>query len=233
MTLRLPLLTLFLAAAMAPLRAPAQGGASPTDEKFIKVMGEIQQLNGDRRYTESLAKLEEAEALKPGSPIVASARGSVYTGLRDFPKAREWFTKVAVASPGTIGPRFNLAELDFVQADYPAAIASFSRLLADFPRIPSSIREVAQFKLLVSHLKLGKTVEAETVLKNSAYKEGSAPHFYSQAALAFQRGDKAGAEALLDKASQVVNPGDKALYLDTLMEARWVPSEYVPAQPGK
>lgn len=218
---------------MVSVQSRAQGVASSSDEKFARVMSEMQQLHGNRRYAEAMAKLDEAEALKPGSPIVVNARGSVYTGMRDFPKAREWFKKSEAASPRALGPKFNLAELDFVQADYATAAASFGKLLADFPRMPPSIRQVAQFKLFVCHLKLGRTAEAETMLKNFAFKEGSAPHTFSQAATAFQKGDKAGAAVWIDKAALNAATAENTVFLDTLMEARWIPSENVPAEQGK
>lgn len=229
-----PLLLPLLACAWPVLaQQPSAAPPSPEQQKFQQLIVEVQQLHGRGRHFEALQKLNDAESLFPDSPIVHNMRGSVHTGMRAFDKARECFEQSAKLSPDAFEPKFNLTELDYVQGRYAEAEKSFARLLADYPKLPLQVRHLTQFKLLVCRLKMDDAPGAEVMLKNFTFMDDTAAYYYSKAAFAFQKNDKSQAANWLAKADKIFKPIEKAPYLDTLMEARWVESVGVPAEPGK
>jgi Flp pilus assembly protein TadD len=221
MTLRATLLLLFMAAnsAVAQTAAPA---TSTENSLFQNVLLDVRKLASAHQYDEALARLNDAENIKPGSPIVQNARGSIYTSMKDYGKARECFKQAEKLSPGTFEPRFNLTELDYVQGNYEAAAASFTKLLAAYSNLQPSIRSLVQFKIIACHLKLKKVTEAEDLVRRFAFAEESPASYFTKMAFAVHYGDNAGAGALLGKAQKAFGPGAIAPYLDAMVEARWV-----------
>lgn len=218
----------------APKPAAAQGTDAPSaDADFSRLIGECQQLSFQQRFFEALDRLHQAEKLKPDHATVHNVRGSVYTGMRDFEKARESFTKAQAINPAAFEPRFNLTELDYVTGDYAKAEAGFTKLLAEFPKLPLEVRHLTQFKVLVCQLKQKKIAEAESGMKAFTFMDDTAAYYYAKAAIAFQKGDKGEATEWVTKAQKIFKPVENAPYLDTLMEARWIASLTVPDDPKK
>lgn len=240
MQLRLVLLLLLAHAGLSPAqteapKAPAAEGAkpSPAEGDFGRLISEAQQLSFAQRFFEALDRLHQAEKLKPDHPTVHNVRGSVHTGMRDFEKARESFTKAQALNPAAFEPKFNLTELDYVTGDYAKAEAGFTKLLSEFPKLPLEVRHLTQFKVLVCQLKQKKIAEAETGMKSFTFMDDTAAYYYCKAAFSFQKGDKADATEWVAKAQRIFKQVENAPYLDSLMEARWIASLTVPDDPKK
>jgi tetratricopeptide (TPR) repeat protein len=223
MMLRLSLIFLLLAAApaMAQNTRPAPQ-ISATDKKFAELLMEVRRLSGQNQHQQALDKLVEAEALKPDNPVIFNARGSIYTGMKDYAKAREAFAKAETLNPNGFEPRFNLTELDFVQGNYEQAAESFTKLLDIHANLPVQIRSLVQFKILVCKMKVGKLPEAEVLMKTYAFKEESPASYFTKATVALQKGDQATANEWLTKAQRTFKPGETMPYIDSLVEARWI-----------
>lgn len=211
----------------------AQTTAPSAPDKFRSLIMEVQQLQSQKRYTDALEKIHEAETLQPTNPIIANARGSIYTAMRDFDKAAEFFAIAKAQNPASFEPRFNLTELDYVRGKYKEAELSFLDLLKQFPKIRQEVRHLVQFKILVCQLKQDKVSEAEAMMKAFTFMDDTPAYYFSKAAFAFQKNQKADAQDWLKKAGTIFKLPDNAPYLDTLMEARWVESIEVPAADSK
>ena len=160
-------------------------------------------------------------------------RGSVYTAMRDFVKAREAFEKAQTLTPNAFEPKFNIAELSYVEQKYPEAEAAFTKLLQENPKLREEVRHLSQFKVLVSQLKQGKVAEAEKTSLVFTFMDDTPAYYFSKAAFEFQKDNKDGAREWLVKTDKIYKPQQNAVYLDTLMEARWIPSLTVPSDPKK
>jgi len=207
--------------------------AVPTNDKLRSVVEEVQKLHAKQRYFEALQKLNDADAIAPNDPIVSNIRGSVYTAMRDFVKAREAFEKAQTLTPNAFEPKFNIAELSYVEQKYPEAEAAFSKLLQENPKLREEVRHLSQFKVLVSQLKQGKVAEAEKTSLVFTFMDDTPAYYFSKAAFEFQKDNKDGAREWLVKTDKIYKPQQNAVYLDTLMEARWIPSLTVPSDPKK
>ena len=81
------------------------------NEELRTLLQKVQELQAKHEYFDALQELDKAEALSPDSPVFPNVRGSIYTGMRDFDKARECFELSLKRAPEAFEPRFNLAEL--------------------------------------------------------------------------------------------------------------------------
>ena len=198
----------------------------------MKLAAEARELMSKQRPSEALAKLDEAEKFAPSSAVVWNMRGSVYTAapMRDFAKARECFEKAEKITPESFEPKFNLAELLYVQQKYDEAEKALSKIAETFIKLREDVRHLVQFKILVCQLKLGKLEEAEKTRKTFTFMDDTPAYYFATAAFCFHRNDLAEARVWIGKAERLFKLPANAVYLDSLMEARWLPQISVPEQ---
>lgn len=193
-----------------------------TKEKLGAIIAEVQQLHAKQHFVQAMQKLNEADALAPNNPMLANVRGSIYTAMRDFLKAHECFENAASQSPDAFEPKFNLAELLYVEQKYAEAEAAFTGILAAFPKLREEVRHLTQFKIIVCQLKQDKNGDAEKGMNAFTSMDDTPAYFYCKAATAFQKKDKVDGQSWLDKAMRIFKPQQNAIYIDTLVEAQWI-----------
>lgn len=198
-----------------------------TVQKFT----EIQELQQNHRYVDALAKLDELEAESPDLVDIYNMRGAIYLtpALRDFAKATEMFDKAEKMQPGSLPPRFNKAELLFIKHDWAAAALAFQKVLEDFPKLPLQVRHLVIYKRLVCEAKQDQIEAAQKTLKdNFTFMDDTPAYYMGHAAIAFQQKKEEEAKDWIKRAAGIFKTGENSAYMDTLMEARWVPNIGLP-----
>lgn len=206
-----------------------RGNSAPAQDKNAELaarLAEVRELQGRQRFVDALLKLDEIEAAFPGSSDVHSLRGSIQLApaIRDFAKAETSFNKAAELAKDQLAPSFNLAELSFVRHDWTEARKRFEALVKEHPKMPMQIRHLAYFKILICQLKTGDAAAAEQTLKdNFTFMDDTPAYYFSKAALAFHKEEKSEAQSWLAKAASLFGDKPSMSYMDSLIEARWVP----------
>ncbi len=216
-------------------QSPAGSAKAPVEEKnpllnpqVTKLLDEVRLLHAKQQFYAALTKLSEVEVIVPDNPVLINVRGSIYTSLRDFVHARECFERAEKIVPDAIEPKFNKVELLYAETKYPEAEAAFKKLIADTPKLREDLRHLSLFKILVCQLKQDKVAEAEQVAKSFTFMDDTPAYYYAKAAFAFAKDDKEDAKNWMNKASNIFRADKNAFYIDSLVEARWVPSLQVP-----
>lgn len=223
------ILILLLGICAFATQAVAQG-ASPSAQRFQEILREVVELHRKQQYADALARLKEAEALKVNDVLVNNIRGSTYTAMRDFPRARASFEASLKLKPDAYESKYNLVELDFVEGKYAEAEAGFANLLKAFPTLTAEPRHLAQFKLVLCQLKQNKADAAAASARSFAFPETSPAHFSTQAAFAIYKKDTAAAMDWMNKAAKTFQKGEMAPYIDSLVEAKLI-NVSAPGQP--
>lgn len=206
--------------------------SSPPD--LAAGLAEVQDLQGRQRYVDALLKLDELEKSFPDNGDLYNLRGSIQLapGIRDFEKAEAAFSKAASLAKDPLAPAFNLAELAFVKHDWPEALKRFQKVLQDHPKMPLQVRHLSAFKILICQLQTGQVAEAETTLKNHfTFMDDTPAYYFAKAALEFQKENQLEAQTWLNKASTLFTEKHTLSYMDSLIEARWVPHVGLPPAP--
>ena len=225
--LRIGLAAACVAGAVAGADEPKTGGT----DGLSKRLGEVQELQSRQRYVDALLKLEEIEKEYPDVADVHTLRGSIRLApaIRDFDAAEAAFAKAAAIHPEALAPAFNLAELPFVKHDWQQAKARFEALLTGFPQMPQAVRHLVVFKILVCQLKLEDVQGAEAALAaHFTFMDDTPAYYMAKAALAFKAKDESLAQEWIEKARLIFGGNSLATYLDSLIEARWVPNIGLP-----
>jgi tetratricopeptide (TPR) repeat protein len=179
------------------------------------------------RLQESLEKLNEVEGVTGDFHIVSNMRGAVFTKMRDFKAARAEFEKAIVLTKNmpreNFHPRFNLAEINFVEKNWPQARTEFTELLASSNVPDSGTRRLMEYKIFICHLQEKQANAADSMLeKFDQYDNDSPAYYFAMAATSFAKEKKEEAEEWLASASKIYPKEINDVYQDSLVEVGWL-----------
>ena len=234
---------LTLLAAALPLLAAAQDtpppAASPAaaelgdaqlseadQQKLVKIFQDVQEMRKQNRFTDAIAKLDEAEKISPKNGLIFTMRGDIHLAprRRDFDLAKEQFLKAKELDPQNAGPAFNLAELEFARHDFPNAAAAFRKLVADFPKLPQVIRHLAISRIVICEARQKKFDEAEKLIKEHfTFMDDTPAYYMSNAAISFSKKDEKMAQEWMLRATSIFKEHQIGPYIDAFKEMRWLP----------
>jgi Flp pilus assembly protein TadD len=234
---------LALLAAALPLIAAAQENPPPAappsaaelgdtqlseadQQKLIKIFQDVQEMRKQNRFTDAVAKLDEAEKISPKNGLIFTMRGDVFLAprRRDFDLAKEQFLKAKELDPNNAGPAFNLAELEFARHDFPTAAAAFRKLVADFPKLPQVIRHLAISRIVICEARQKKFDEAEKLIKEHfTFMDDTPAYYMSNAAISFSKKDEKMAQEWMLRATSIFKEQQIGPYIDAFKEMRWLP----------
>ncbi len=234
---------LTLLAAALPLLAAAQENPPPAappaaaelgdaqlseadQQKLVKIFQDVQEMRKQNRFTDAIAKLDEAEKISPKNGLIFTMRGDIHLAprRRDFDLAKEQFLKAKELDPNNAGPAFNLAELEFARHDFPTATAAFRKLVADFPKLPQVIRHLALSRIVICEARQKKFDEAEKLIKESfTFMDDTPAYYFSNAAISFAKKDEKMAQEWMLRATSIFKEQQTGPYIDAFKEMRWLP----------
>lgn len=215
--------------------APAKPSSLPGLEKLTDAqrktllagMGEVAGYLKGVRWQEALEKLNDMEAVAGPSHYIENLRGAVFTRMRNFPKARDHFSKALELAKNmqaeSFHPKFNIAELDFVTKQWDSARTSFEKLLKDPGKPGTSSDTLIQFKIMVCDLQQKKEDKAKLIQGVfDQYDADSPAYYYGNAAIAFSKDDKEGANEWLESARRIYPKEINEVFNDSLVEMGWL-----------
>lgn len=218
---------LFLTVGTSLILAQAPEAPRPkASDEVKKILLEARNMRLEHRYSEALEKLDEAEKLAPNLADIYALRGDIYLAprRRDFDLALPQFQKAADLEPQSPLPRFNLAEYFFVKHEFDTALQAFTKITADFPKLPMVIRHLVHYKRALCEMKLGHRAAAEQIIAdNFTFMDDTPAYYFSKAALAFDAGDGPKANEWVQRGVAVFKGPNCEPYYDAFKELRWVP----------
>ncbi|MES2706793.1 MAG: hypothetical protein V4726_09350 [Verrucomicrobiota bacterium] len=216
------------AAPAAPVTIPGLEKLTPNERQQVaKDLGDVANFMSGVRLQEALEKLNNAEKLTGDFHLVSNLRGAVFTKMRDFKSARTEFEKAITLTKNmpreSFHPRFNLAEINFVEKKWGDARTQFTDLLND-PNLPDSATgRLIKYKLLICDLQEKKTAAATAALDQfDQYDNDSPAYYFAKAATAFAEEKKEDAEEWLSSAAKIYPKELNDVYQDSLVEVGWL-----------
>lgn len=195
--------------------------------EFAKHFGQAARYFQQKRVFETLEELDEAEKIFGNSAELLNLRGSCYVEMRAFDKAMEAFREALEIDPQNTSIRFNVAEVLFVTRQWQEAHDLFQEILKEIPEENTALSRLVEFKILLSKKKLGQDDEVTILAEKYDYLDDSPYYYYSQAALAYEKGDILVAEEWLARANRIFrDPNIVAPWQDTLVEFGYIKSFY-------
>ncbi|MDD5198882.1 MAG: tetratricopeptide repeat protein [Terrimicrobiaceae bacterium] len=199
--------------------AAAPAGAVSRDEAFARLRDEarvakLEEQSADdvknHRYEVALKKAIEADALRPGNPIILNTKGAALTELGRYDEATKALEAAVAADPQAFQPQFNQGEMLSLQKKYSDAAVQFTVLLSRFGAIP-----IIKYKIYLCYVLTGQKNLASDALRTMRYPEDGAAWYFAHAVDRLQAGQRSEALRLL-AAADAIHHEEAQTYRDTL-----------------
>lgn len=205
----------------------------PTDpeEKYKAAYVRSAQAFSRNDLDSSIRFLEIAEQAKPGQANTANLRGAIYTRRRDWPNAQAAFEEALRLQPELPMAQFNLGEVLFLNQKYGEARERFQIFINSQPK-----NDLGLYKIFLCDLLGGNPTKAQDFLSSLEPNPSSPIYYFSKAAEAFVKGDKATAMQFVESAYRIYPPDANATFADSLVEKGYLSgdqAEKISEQDGK
>lgn len=208
----------------APAEAPADDSVSQLSEEQLAQAEKLFQgahkafLAND--YAQAKEMVTQLNAITPDNSSVMNLLGAIHTKEGNYEGAVQAFSKAAELAPKDFRPRFNIAEVEFLQKNYPEARTKFQKLVDE-----DDTNELAAYKVFLTYLLEGNSAMAKQKL--SGFNEFSdwPTYYFSQAAQSFQDGNTEEAQDWIISARKIYPGGRNALYAETMLDLGWITQE--------
>jgi len=216
----------------------AQDTPKPKDipETYRKLFQQAVMSYEQQNFEAALKTLDEADAAFPNYSETYNLKGGIYTQMRDFPKARELFTKALELNADSYPVRFNLAEIEFLEKKYDDSRKAFESLRKTIEAdkvvsrdAVSNLLSLIDYKVFLTYLLQDNMAEAERIQKNFSFADNTPNYYFGNAAMAFKKNDTADGQSWLSSADRIYPPQLNRLYADSFFEIGWIQK---PAQPA-
>lgn len=175
-------------------------------------------LQGDIKKAKQ--QIEVLSTMTPGNSSVMNLLGAVHTKQKNYEGAMAAFQKAVELAPNDFRPRFNLAEVDFLQQKYPEARAKFNKLYEDDPT-----NELAAYKVYLTYLLEGNGAMADQMLVSFNEFSDWPTYYFAQASKSFQAGETEDAQDWIISARKIYPGGRNSLYAETMLDLGWINQE--------
>jgi len=199
-------------------------GGENLEEKYKVAYVRSAQAFARNDLPEALRYLDEADQAKPNQANNANLRGAIYTRQRDWGKAEEAFRESLRLQSDMPMAQFNLGEVLFLNNKYNEARERFQIFLNSQPK-----NDLGSYKIFLCDLLGGNTTKANDFLSQLQPSPTSPLYYFSRAAEAFARQDKAAGMEFVSSAYRIYPPDANATFADSLVEKGYISGEQ--AQP--
>ncbi|MEM1058019.1 MAG: tetratricopeptide repeat protein [Verrucomicrobiota bacterium] len=175
----------------------------------------------NEKYAEALQKLDELNQLAPENSSVVNLIGAIKTKQGKYDEAVTAFQKAAEFAPDDFRPRFNIAEVAFLQKDYGKARAGFEKLLEEDPT-----NELAAYKVYLTYLLEDNDAMANLSMKSFDEFSDWPTYYFANAAKAFDAGRVDEGQDWIISARKIYPGNRNALYAETMLDLGWIEQEH-------
>ena len=202
-----------LAQELAPNSAPtsSQASAQPADVVAGMVEESYRQMD-DGNLDEALSGVDAAIQLDSHNASAYELRGSIYIQKKLWDRAEQDYNTALSISPTTIGFKYKLAEIKFMQNAFDEARPRYAAMEND-----ENLGDLATYKVIICDLFGGHDERAAGQLALLKQADGKPSYYYANAAWDMTHHKLKEANDLVRAAQQVFTSTNTDLYLSCLV----------------
>jgi tetratricopeptide (TPR) repeat protein len=190
-------------------------------DRYMQLVGDAMSYVKFEAWEEMLASSEEAIRMAPDRTHAWELRAKALLELGSYEEARSSYEKLAGLMPEkTTFTLFNIGEVYFREGKYDEALANFRRYLVNESN--ASKKSLAQWKILLCNLKLGREKEANQFINSLEPQPFEPIYYYAHAARDFALGSKKEAHKDLIKAYRIYDDSTNTIYAESLIHLGWL-----------
>src|ERR1041384_6036757 len=174
-------------------------------------------------FPEALKQLDAIDARQPDLAESQNLRGVIYMRQGIYDKAEAELREALRIDPKFWNARFNLAEIPFLQKNWPEARNRFQELLSrDVSDLEGEAAQLIQYKILLTYLVEGKDSMADSILAKFELSPETPAVHYANAAIALQHKNTKEANEWIATAEKNFTPQLNKLFKESLYEVGWL-----------
>jgi tetratricopeptide (TPR) repeat protein len=200
-------------------------GQEPPSEvpaDFLKRIREAAEAIGSEKYEEAHRALDQADAILSDHRTSQELRAIVYMRTNKPKEAEKIYTKQFKANPKNSVILFNRAEARFMDKNYQSAIKDLKEYLGT-QQVPGNA--LVRFKLFLSYLMMDNRKEMEASIEDAQPTISHPLYYYTQAALAFHKGDTGKGEDFVKSAFEIYPFALNSGFYNAIVEMGWLKKE--------
>lgn len=175
-------------------------------------------------YRDALRKIDAIDERQPDLAAAHNLRGVALIRLQEYRSAETALRKARVLDPDFWEARFNLAEVPFLAGNWTEARKRFRQLAAQpNEHMDAATRDLIEFKILLTCLLEGKDKLAAPVMEKLQGSVESPALYYTKAAVALRRKDRAEAKSWMATAEKEYSAQLNKLFAESFYEVGWLP----------
>jgi hypothetical protein len=164
---------------------------------------------------------ELAQAIGENDPLCDELEGTILALTKDYVGAEAAFTRQGKKQPNNYVPRFNRAEMFFLQARYGEAEDRFAEIEEMTGAKEPSVADLCRYKRLLCRLGVGDIARAEILVPPAKENDESPAVTFSRASLAYAKQEDYKAMKIIEDGRARFPIDVENLYTDSLVELRW------------
>lgn len=213
--------------------APASAANKLYPAAYIKAVGEVIRAYRTHDWPLTLELLDKADKIHPPSPLTINTRGAIAIELKNFEDGARLCQEALKLDPKFYPARFNLAEIELVQGNYPEARKMFEKFVRENPK-----DELARFRVFLTFLLEKNYDDARRAIDQIPFPGSTPAYYYANASWEFAHDRATEAHKWLGRADWTFGAEKSATFADSLYEIGWIkrpapkPVEVKPAPPA-
>ena len=201
----------------------AAQGADPAKSELESMYDKAFTAFNQARYDDALKALDAIDHGQPDLAESLNLRGVVYMRQGRYEKAEAALRKALSIEPRFWNASFNLAEIPFLQKNWPEARNRFEALVAgESDALQPETSQLIQYKILLTFVLQGKENTVDWILNKFESTKQSPALYYSNAAIAFQRHNEKEAAEWIAAAKKQFSAPLNQLYAESFYEVGWM-----------
>ncbi len=174
-------------------------------------------------FSEALKDLDAIDARQPDLAESQNLRGVILMREGIYDKAEAALREALRIDPKFWNARFNLAEIPFLEKNWPEARSRFQDLLSsNASELQGEATQLIQYKILLTYLLEGKENMVDAILAKFELSPDTPAVHYANAAIALQRKDNKEAKSWMEAAEKNFSPQLNKLFAESLYEVGWL-----------
>jgi tetratricopeptide (TPR) repeat protein len=174
-------------------------------------------------FAEALKDLDAIDARQPDLAESQNLRGVILMREGIYDKAEGALNEALRIDPKFWNAQFNLAEIPFLQKDWPGARNRFQQLLSNnVTELQGEAAQLIQYKILLTYLLEGKENMVDSILAKFELSPDTPAVHYANAAIALQRKNGKEAKDWMTAAEKNFSPQLNKLFAESLYEVGWL-----------
>jgi len=174
-------------------------------------------------FPEALKQLDAIDARQPDLAESQNLRGVIYMRQGIYDKAEAALREALRIDSKFWNARFNLAEIPFLQKNWPEARNRFQELLSsNASELQGEATQLIQYKILLTYLLEGKENMVDSLLAKFELSPDTPAVHYANAAIALQQNKQDDAKKWMTQAEKNFSPALNKLFAESLYEVGWL-----------